>query len=68
MDWRDRDVDAILINTLPDVRNGGILLFHIGPGGSTATAKALHELIETLKMQGYEFVTVDELLNIQAYR
>ncbi len=68
MDWRDRNVDSILINTLPDVRNGGILLFHSGPGDSAATVAALPELIETLKMQGYEFVTVDKLLNLKPYR
>lgn len=71
VDWRDQDVDQILINTLPGVRQGGILLFH-DAGGDTqsraATVASLPELIHTLKSQGYEFVTVDELLNIPAYR
>lgn len=71
VDWRDQDVDQILINTLPGVRQGGILLFHDAGGDQqtrAATAAVLPELIYTLKMQGYEFVTVDELLNIPAYK
>ncbi|KUO51470.1 MAG: hypothetical protein APF76_13990 [Desulfitibacter sp. BRH_c19] len=71
VDWRDRDVDQILINTLPSVRDGGILLFHTagGEGQSlAATVAALSEVIYTLKVQGYEFVTVDELLSIPAYK
>jgi peptidoglycan/xylan/chitin deacetylase (PgdA/CDA1 family) len=71
VDWRDRNVDQILINTLPDVRNGSILLFHTagGEGQSLAsTPEALAEIIYTLAVQGYEFVSVDELLSIPAYK
>lgn len=71
VDWRDKDVDQILINSLPSVRQGGILLFHDSSGENqsrAATVEALPELIYTLKMQGYEFVTIDELLNIPAYK
>ena len=71
VDWRDQDVDLILINTLPHVRDGAIMLFHTARGighNPTATAYALPELIETLRKQGYNFVTVDKLLNIPPYR
>ena len=70
VDWRDQEVDPILVNTLKDVREGAILLFHSAGGGSCrqATVDALPELIETLRMQGYTFVTVDELLNVPRYR
>ncbi|SET63581.1 Peptidoglycan/xylan/chitin deacetylase, PgdA/CDA1 family [Natronincola peptidivorans] len=71
VDWRDQDVDQILINTLPGVRQGGILLFHDAGGDQQtrgATAAALPEIIHTLRSQGYEFVTVDELLNLPAYK
>ncbi len=70
VDWRDQEVDPILVNTLKDVREGAIMLFHSAGGGSCrqATVDALPELIETLRMQGYTFVTVDELLNIPRYR
>ncbi|SNS41970.1 polysaccharide deacetylase family sporulation protein PdaB [Anaerovirgula multivorans] len=71
VDWRDQDVDQILINTLPDVKQGGILLFHDAGGDQqtrAATVAVLPELIYTLKMQGYEFVTVDELLSVPTYK
>ena len=71
VDWRDQAVDPILINTLPDVRDGAIILFHSSRGtgqNPEATAAALPELIETLRIQDYTFVTVDELLNIPPYR
>lgn len=70
-DWRDQDPEKILINTLPDVTGGGILLFHSagGEGQSMATTvEVLPEVIETLSMMGYSFVTVDELLGIPAYK
>ncbi|MDO9534977.1 MAG: hypothetical protein Q7J85_06515 [Bacillota bacterium] len=52
VDWRDQDVDLILINALPDVRDGAIMLFHSARGtgqNPVATAAALPELIETLR-------------------
>ncbi|MCK4257497.1 MAG: hypothetical protein KAX49_00870 [Halanaerobiales bacterium] len=60
-----------MINTLPDVKNGSILLFHSGSGTDlsyTNTVNALPELIETLKILGYKFVTVNNLLNVPAYK
>lgn len=71
VDWRDQDVDQILINTLPGIEGNDIVLFHDAGGESqsrTATVEMLPELIKTLKMQGYEFVTVDQILNISPYK
>ncbi|UNC92426.1 polysaccharide deacetylase family protein [Candidatus Contubernalis alkaliaceticus] len=71
VDWRDRNVEQILKNTLPDVRAESILLFHSAGGegqSMAATVEALPELIETLRMLGYSFVTVDELLGVPAYK
>lgn len=70
-DWRTQDVDQILINVLPDTRRGGIILMHSAGGTNQnldATVGALPELIYTLRVQGYKFVTVDELLSIPAYK
>ena len=70
-DWETEDVDQILRNTLPDVEEEAILLFHSagGEGQSlAATVDVLPELIETLTEQGYVFVTVDELLDIPPYK
>lgn len=70
VDWRDQNVDQILKNTLPDVREESILLFHSAGGegqSMAATVEVLPELIETLRLMGYSFVTVDDLLGIPAY-
>lgn len=71
VDWSSQDVDQILINTLPSVRDESILLFHDGGGDGHSrkgTVDVLPELIFTLRMNGYEFVTVNELLKIQPYK
>lgn len=71
VDWRDRQVDQILINTLPDVKGGGVILLHSGGGKGqdlSATLAMLPELIHTLRGNGYTFVTLDELLSIPAYK
>ena len=71
VDWRDRQVDQILINTLPDVKDGGIILLHSGGGEGqdlSATVAMLPELIHTLRVNGYTFVTLDQLLSIPAYK
>jgi len=65
VDWRAKDVDQILINTLPDVKEGAIILFHSAGGEGQnldATVNALPELIYTLKVMGYTFVTLNDLL------
>ncbi|KAB3531041.1 LysM peptidoglycan-binding domain-containing protein [Alkaliphilus pronyensis] len=71
VDWRDKNVDQIIINTLKDVSNNDIVLFHDASGDGVSmqtTVDSLPELIETLKLNGYTFVTVDELLNINPYK
>ncbi len=59
--------------TLPRVRPGSIIVFHDGFTHAShypkpQTAQALRLLIPALKAQGYEFVTVPELLGIPAYQ
>lgn len=70
-DWLDRDVDQILINTLPNINKDTIILFHSAGGTNhdlSATAEVLPEIIQTLQMLGYQFVNLDELLGINAYK
>lgn len=45
-----------------------ILSMHDGGGNRDKTVKALPNIIATLKKEGYTFVTVAELLNIEPYR
>ncbi|NLO88878.1 MAG: polysaccharide deacetylase family protein [Clostridia bacterium] len=71
LDWKYPDHgDQVIINTLRDVRGGSIILFHTLPGvqPSKIIGQVLPEIIYTLQSQGYEFVTVNELLSIPAYK
>ena len=67
VDSDDYYVSAPLIvnNVLSKVRSGGIVLMHDGGGDRAATVQALPQIIEALKRQGYRFVTVPELLEMQ---
>ena len=66
-DWRDRNIDQVLINTMPDIRDGSIVLMHDYQKDSVIR-QVLPEIIQSLRWQGYTFVTVDELLGVKAYK
>lgn len=71
LDWKYPDRgNQVIISTLRDVRGGSIILFHTLPGKdpSPIIGKVLPEIIYSLKSQGYQFVTVDQLLSIPAYK
>ena len=70
VDSDDYYVSAPLIvnNVLRQIRSGGIVLMHDGGGDRSATMQALPQIIDTLKRQGYRFVTVPELLEMQSQR
>jgi cellulose synthase/poly-beta-1,6-N-acetylglucosamine synthase-like glycosyltransferase/peptidoglycan/xylan/chitin deacetylase (PgdA/CDA1 family)/spore germination protein YaaH len=50
--------------TNSDCRTGQIILMHDSGGIRTQTIAALPTIIETLQKEGYQFVTVGELLNL----
>jgi peptidoglycan-N-acetylglucosamine deacetylase len=52
-------------NVLRDAKPGSIVLMHDGGGDRKRTVQALPEIISKLKQQGYRFVTVPELLEMQ---
>lgn len=64
--------ERIARDALKVVRPGRILIFHDGfdtKGGRRAgSVGAIDIVIPELKKQGYEFLTVDELLNVSAYQ
>lgn len=67
-DSRDfqRPAPAKMVNTvLKNSRPGGIVLLHDGGGDRTNTVKALPQIIAKLKQQGYSFVTIPELLEME---
>lgn len=61
-DWESRDRDQIMAEALTAVHDGAIILFHdLFP----STAEALAEIIDALHRQGYELVTVSQLLGFE---
>ena len=59
LDWKHRDPEKTLQAVKERAKNGSIILMH---DIHQATADALDEVLATLQKQGYEFVTVSELL------
>ena len=75
-DWRKRgvSVEGLVNHVLHNAKPGAIVLMHDGSGISTVgpanslgslTIEALPKIIDELKKQGYEFVSVPELLQMQ---
>jgi peptidoglycan/xylan/chitin deacetylase (PgdA/CDA1 family) len=58
-DWRDRDADVVYERIMRDVRDRYIVLSHDLYG---TTAQAMERVIPALLAQGYQLVTVSELL------
>ena len=59
LDWKKLSVDEMYSRVVTKTENGSILLFH---NGVENTPKALGKILEKLKNDGYEFVTVSELI------
>ncbi len=67
LDWKDYGVDSI-IHTVTEHKhlgNGSIILMH---NGAKYTKDALEDMIIKLKEQGYEFVTVSQLIYPENYK
>ena len=62
-DWKRPGVDQIVSKVLKGAKPGDIVLFHDAGGDRSQTVKALEEILPALKKEGYEFVTVSDLLN-----
>jgi len=66
-DWKQvngKQVPAqeIVDNVLRDAGDGNIVLFHDGGGDRTQTVAALPQIIDKLRAQGYQFVSVPDLI------
>ncbi|MBF2017053.1 MAG: polysaccharide deacetylase family protein [Rivularia sp. T60_A2020_040] len=57
---------TLVNNVLKNARPGGIILLHDGGGDRARTIQALPQIIAKLKQQGYSFVTIPELLEMEA--
>ena len=59
LDWSSKNHGQIVEKVLKNVQENDIILMHDGYETSVTAAM---EIIDTLNKQGYEFVTVDEIL------
>ena len=64
LDWKNLSSTEITSRVLKGVQNGSIVLFH---NNGLHTATALIDVIKSLKAQGYEFVTIGELIYRENY-
>ncbi len=65
VDYSRLAVPKLINNIFRAAKPGGIVLMHDGGGDRSHTIKALPEIINKFRKQGYEFVTVPELLEMQ---
>lgn len=65
LDYTGVGVDGILGNVLPAIKPGSIVLLHDGQPASTDTLAALPKILKWLDKNGYETVTVPDLLGLQ---
>ncbi len=61
-DWARPGTGAIYSTVVGNAHNGAIVIQHDGGGDRSETLAALPHEIETLRGEGYQFVTVTELL------
>ncbi|MBT1172685.1 polysaccharide deacetylase family protein [Bifidobacterium sp. MA2] len=65
LDWKRPGADAIHDNVMKHAHNGAIVLMHDGGGGDREQdIEALPRIIDDLRGQGYEFVTVKQLIKM----
>lgn len=67
-DWQQKNgsqlpAAEIISNVFEELSNGNIVLFHDGGGDRSQTLIALPQVIDRLRAQGYEFVSVSSLIN-----
>jgi peptidoglycan-N-acetylglucosamine deacetylase len=64
LDWRTT-TQSLMENVMRQANSGGIVLMHDGGGNRSRTVQALPDIIDRLKKEGYKFVTVPELLQME---
>lgn len=65
LDWKSPGTNRIVNTVLKGVKEGNIVLFHDGGGNRKQTVEAMESILAELEKQGYRFVTVSELLDVQ---
>ena len=59
LDWTTKNVDTVVRKALDGAKENSIILMH---DYYSSSVKAALQIVDTLKQQGYEFVTVDKLI------
>lgn len=59
LDWKTNNADAVAARILKEVQEDDIILLH---DASESSVNAAFQIIDKLTKEGYEFVTVDEIL------
>lgn len=67
LDWSQREKGNIKKNIIDNLRPGEIILMHSNED-KIATLEALPDIIMAIKEKGYEIVTLDKLLKVEAYK
>jgi peptidoglycan-N-acetylglucosamine deacetylase len=68
VDWDNKTVAEILQTVKKQSKTGSIILQHCaGDSSIQATVQALPAIIDYFKQQGYQFVTIDQLIHTPAY-
>ncbi|MBD2300544.1 polysaccharide deacetylase family protein [Nostoc sp. FACHB-190] len=65
VDYSQPAVPKLINNVFQLAKPGGIVLMHDGGGNRSRTVQALPEIISRFRKQGYSFVTVPELLEME---
>ena len=65
LDWRTA-TQSLMKNVMKQANSGGIVLMHDGGGNRSRTVEALPDIIAKFRKEGYTFVTVPELLKMEA--
>ncbi|MGX9706571.1 Peptidoglycan/xylan/chitin deacetylase, PgdA/CDA1 family [Laceyella tengchongensis] len=69
LDWKKgRTAEDIVQMVKNHALPGSIILQHDAGGPRDATVASLPRIIKHLRQQGYEFVTIDQLLQVPAYK
>ncbi|MHC5594462.1 MAG: polysaccharide deacetylase family protein [Nostoc sp.] len=65
IDYSRPAVPKLIHNVFREAKPGGIVLMHDGGGNRSKTVQALPEIIANFRKQGYSFVTIPELLDME---
>ena len=61
LDWKCQDTDMVVNAVKENAKDGSIVLMH---DGYASTVEAVFQIVDYFLEQGYEFVTVDRLLEV----